>query len=227
MTVVIPSNTATAALRRIPFTLVDATDLYTPEDVTVTGVKVSLNLSGGTPANSTNDIVKVAGSTGEYYIELTQAEANQTAGTYVRGTLTPTGCALAKLEAQIGPSDVFTVIVATSAQASSTLSATTSSATQQSTAESTTLSTLALRPTSTALSTVESTSLSAITIRATSAQASTTGSTTASVAASAALLVPSGVLSAAVSASGLYAHVRQINGAAVSGNGTSGNKWRG
>jgi hypothetical protein len=108
---VIPSNSATAALRRIAFTLVDATDLITPEDITVTGVKVSLSIDGGTPANSTNDIVKVAGSTGEYYLELTQAEANQTAGAVVRGTLTPSGCALAKMEAQIGPAEVFAATV--------------------------------------------------------------------------------------------------------------------
>jgi hypothetical protein len=103
----IPSNTTTAALRRIPFTLVDATDLTTPEDITVTGVKATLSLAGATPAASTNDIVKVNGAAGEYYVELTQAESNQTAGSYVRGWLTPPGCALSKLEAQIGPSDTF------------------------------------------------------------------------------------------------------------------------
>jgi hypothetical protein len=104
----IPSNTATATLRRIPFTLVDATDLITPEDITVTGVKVSLSVDGGTPANSTNDIVKVNGATGDYYLELTQTEANQTAGAMVRGTLTPSGCAMTKIHAQIATGDVFT-----------------------------------------------------------------------------------------------------------------------
>jgi hypothetical protein len=109
---IIPSNSATAALRRIPFTLVDATDLFTPEDITVTDVKVSLNINGGSPANSTNDIVKVAGATGEYYLELTQSEANQTAGALIRGTLAPSGCALSKIEAQIGPAEVFADTVA-------------------------------------------------------------------------------------------------------------------
>ncbi len=108
---VIPSNTATAALRRIPFTLVDATDLVTPEDIVVTGVKVSLSIDGGTPANSTNDIVKVAGATGEYYLELTQAESNQAAGALVRGSLAPSGCALTKLAAQVGPAEVFSTEV--------------------------------------------------------------------------------------------------------------------
>ncbi|MBX3173262.1 MAG: hypothetical protein KF709_02565 [Gemmatimonadaceae bacterium] len=108
---IIPSNSSTAALRRIPFTLVDATDLVTPEDITVTGVKVTLSVDGGTPAASTNDIVKVNGTNGEYYVELTQAEANQTAGAIVRGYLKPSGCALTKLEAQIGPADVFAATV--------------------------------------------------------------------------------------------------------------------
>ena len=104
---VIPSNTATAALRRIAFTLVDATDLITPEDITVTGVKADLSIAGGTPAASTNDIVKVDGADGEYYLELTQAEANQSAGSVVRGWLTPSGCALTKFVAQIGPAGVM------------------------------------------------------------------------------------------------------------------------
>lgn len=104
---VIPSNTATAALRRIPFTLVDATDLRTPEDITVTGVKPTLSIDGGTPATATNDIVKVNGANGEYYIELTQAESNQSAGAMVRGWLTPSGCALTKFQAQIAGSAIF------------------------------------------------------------------------------------------------------------------------
>jgi hypothetical protein len=109
----IPSNTATATLRRIPFTLVDATDLVTPEDITVTGVKVSLNIDGGTPANSTNDIVKINGATGDYYLELTQTEANQTAGAMIRGTLTPSGCAMTKIQAQIATGDVFAPAITT------------------------------------------------------------------------------------------------------------------
>lgn len=103
----IPSNTPTAALRRIFFTLVDATDLNTPKNITVTGEKVTLSMDGTTAA-STNDIVKVSGAgVGEYYIELTQAEANQAAGTMVRGWLQPSGCALTKLQAQIGPSTLM------------------------------------------------------------------------------------------------------------------------
>ena len=107
MPIVIPQNTATATLRRIPFVLVDATDFATPEDITVTGVKASLSFNGGAVANSTNDIVKVDGATGRYYLELTQAEANSALGT-VHGTLQPTGCARTYLAAIIGPSTSMT-----------------------------------------------------------------------------------------------------------------------
>jgi hypothetical protein len=110
-------------LRRIPFTLVDATDLTTPEDITVTNVKATLSLAGATPAASTNDIVKVNGAAGEYYVELTQAESNQTAGSFVRGWLTPPGCALSKFEAQIGPSDTFAAALTESGVATATRNA--------------------------------------------------------------------------------------------------------
>lgn len=96
----IPKNTATAAERRIPFVLVDATDLTTPEDITVTGVKISLSFGGGAIANSTNDIVKVSGAQGQYYIELTQAEANNALGP-IHGYLKPTGCAATYIEGEI------------------------------------------------------------------------------------------------------------------------------
>jgi hypothetical protein len=102
----IPKNSPTAALRRIGFTLVDSTDLFTPKDVTVTGVKVALSFNGGAFANSTNDIVKVDATSGEYYIELTQGESDTSLGT-VRGKLTPTGCALSKLQATIGPLEAY------------------------------------------------------------------------------------------------------------------------
>lgn len=106
MSIVIPQNTATAAQRRIPIFLVDATDLVTEEDIIVTGVKASLSFGGGTFANSTNDIVKVSGTLGEYYIELTQPEANNAVGPVVV-SLKPTGCARFRDVAQIGPSDVL------------------------------------------------------------------------------------------------------------------------
>lgn len=103
MAFVIPRNTATAVERRIPFVLVDATDLITPEDITVTGVKVALSFGGAADVNSTNDIVKVDGALGMYYIELTQTEANNAPGP-IHGTLAPSGCARTYLEAMIGPS---------------------------------------------------------------------------------------------------------------------------
>lgn len=101
----IPQNSATASKRRIYFQLVDATDLKTPEDISVTGVKVSLSFNGGAFANSTNDIVKI-GAGLDYYIELTQAESNTAVGS-VRGRLQPTGCALEIIQATIVADDIF------------------------------------------------------------------------------------------------------------------------
>ena len=107
MAFVIPKNSATATDRRIPFVLRDATDLITPEDITVTGVKVALSFAGAADANSTNDIVKVDGTFGMYYIELTQTEANNVVGS-IHGYLKPTGCAATYIEGQIGPSTALT-----------------------------------------------------------------------------------------------------------------------
>lgn len=106
ITAIIPRNSATAADRRIPFFLFDATDLITPEDITVSGVKVSLSFGGAAAANSTNDIVKVDGATGRYYVELTQAESN-VAPCAVIGYLKPTGCAACYPTAQIAASTVY------------------------------------------------------------------------------------------------------------------------
>lgn len=102
----IPKNTATAVERRIPFLLFDETDLITPEDITVTGVKVDLSFGGAADAPSTNDIVKVDGTRGMYYLELTQTEANNANGP-VQGYLKPTGCAACYIEAQIGPAGLY------------------------------------------------------------------------------------------------------------------------
>ena len=117
---VIPKNTANAAERRIPFVLVDATDFVTPEDITVTGVKVSLSFGGGTAAASTNDIVKVDGATGRYYLELTQAEANNAVGP-VHGHVQPSGCARTYLPALIGPADTFAAALSSLALAEEVL----------------------------------------------------------------------------------------------------------
>lgn len=106
----IPRNTATAVERRIPFVLVDATDFVTPEDITVTGVKVALSFGGAADVNSTNDIVKVDGALGMYYIELTQTEANNAPGP-IHGHLQPSGCARTYIEAQIGPSGMYSAVV--------------------------------------------------------------------------------------------------------------------
>lgn len=121
---IIPSNTATASLRRVPFLLVDATDLVTPEDISVTGVKVSLSVDGGTPANSTNDIVKVDGATGRYYLELTQTEVNQTAGALIEGRLAPSGCAATRWLAQVGQSTVLDSTVTVGSVSANAITAT-------------------------------------------------------------------------------------------------------
>lgn len=107
----IPKNSAVASLRRIYFTLVDATDLVTPKDITVTGVKPTLWINGvldtsGTANTFDADIVKVDGAKGEYYAELSQAESNVGLGV-IRGSLQPTGCALTKLQATVGPAESF------------------------------------------------------------------------------------------------------------------------
>jgi hypothetical protein len=107
MAFAIPRNTATAVERRIPFVLVDATDKETPEDITVTGVKVALSFGGAADVNSTNDIVKVDGPLGMYYIELTQTEADKAPGP-VHGHVQPSGCARTYIEAQIGAGDMLT-----------------------------------------------------------------------------------------------------------------------
>lgn len=110
MAFAIPRNTANAVERTIPFVLVDATDFTTPEDINVAGVKAQLSFGGAADVNSTNDITKVDGALGMYAIVLTQAEANNAAGT-VHGHCRPTGCARTYFEAQIGPSNLNSAMV--------------------------------------------------------------------------------------------------------------------
>lgn len=110
--IVIPRNTAEVVLRTIPFTLVDATDLYTPEDISVTGVSGSIRFGTGSFVGTTNTITKVNGTVGEYAITLTQAEASASVGP-VRFYIQPAGCALTKAEAYIVPSDTFSTVATT------------------------------------------------------------------------------------------------------------------
>lgn len=98
----IPRATTTAALRRIHITLVDATDRVTPEDINPSGVKPTLTIDGATPAPGNQDLVKVSGTVGEYYVQLTEAEVTHPLNTVIRGWVQPAGCALTKFEAQIG-----------------------------------------------------------------------------------------------------------------------------
>jgi hypothetical protein len=103
----IPKNSTVAALRRTFFTLVSSTDYVTPINLgSVTGVKATLSFGGAAPAASTNDIVKVDGAAGEYYVELTQAESNTALG-QGRLWLTPTGCMLCKAQFTIGPAESY------------------------------------------------------------------------------------------------------------------------
>lgn len=236
---IIPSNSSTAALRRIPLTLVDATDLFTPEDIAVTGVKVSLNINGGTPANSTNDIVKVAGSTGEYYLELTQSEANQTAGALIRGTLQPSGCALSKLQCQIGPSGVFAATVdanvtqiagqTANAAAAVTFPATVASPTNITAASGIAVSSIANNALTAAATAVDF--VAEVQSAAAAALAAYDGPTKAEMDTGLDALPTAAenaaALLAAASITPVAADTVQMNGAVVAGAGVVGNLWRG
>ncbi len=99
----IPRNTAVAASRRIYITLVDATDLVTPEDIDPTGDAPVMFANGAAIVGTEADLIKVDGATGHYYWEATQAQTNYAPGTILRGSIQPAGCALTILEAEIGP----------------------------------------------------------------------------------------------------------------------------
>lgn len=104
MTHVLYQSDSTATRRRVPFSLRDSVDGISPEDIAVLGVKVNYAKNGSTGV-STNDIVKVDGPNGEYYIEFTAAEID-TLGS-LSFWLKPAGCALARGECQISPDDIF------------------------------------------------------------------------------------------------------------------------
>ncbi len=72
----IQRNEATAALRRVPVWLVDATDGIT-EEIDITG-KPYMAKTGVSPAETTNSLVQVDSTNmlGLYYIELTAAEVD-------------------------------------------------------------------------------------------------------------------------------------------------------
>ncbi len=99
---VIPQNAATPA--PIPFTLVDATDYKTPEDISVTGVKPTVFIGGTALSGTAADIVKVNAATGQYTWTPTQAQVNVTPGLVLHGYIAPSGCVPREFFAQIGPS---------------------------------------------------------------------------------------------------------------------------
>lgn len=101
----IPLNTPTASKRRIYFFL-PQTDGITP--ATGKTGKVRLTFNGAASADSTNNIVELSAANlpGEYYLELTQAEANTGVG-IVRGSLAPAGCARIPIQGFITPDDIY------------------------------------------------------------------------------------------------------------------------
>jgi len=103
---VIPQNAATPA--PIPFTLVDATDYKTPEDISVTGVKPTVFIGGTALSGTAADIVKVNAATGQYTWTPTQAQVNVTPGLVLHGYIAPSGCVPREFFAQIGPSTALT-----------------------------------------------------------------------------------------------------------------------
>lgn len=71
--IAIVANESTAALRRVYFFCVDATDGITPETGEAGG-QSQLSINGGAWGNSTNVLVAI--SNGHYYLELSQTETN-------------------------------------------------------------------------------------------------------------------------------------------------------
>lgn len=76
----IKKNEATATLRRVFFHLVDATAGLTPETAEA-GEQPQISIAGAAWGNTTNVLVAIGN--GRYYVELTQAETNQTPGTII------------------------------------------------------------------------------------------------------------------------------------------------
>jgi len=78
MSNIIQKNESTAGLRRVFLLIYSDTDGTTPWAGSVSGVKAKLSFRGGSEADSTNDIVRLAGAI--HYVELTQTEANTNTG---------------------------------------------------------------------------------------------------------------------------------------------------
>jgi hypothetical protein len=78
MSNIIQKNAATSALRRVFLLIYSDTDGTTPWAGSVTGIKAKLSFRGGSEADSTDDIARLAGAV--HYVELTQTEANTNTG---------------------------------------------------------------------------------------------------------------------------------------------------
>ena len=72
----------TAALRRMFFQLVDATDGLTPETGEAGG-QPQISIAGAAWANSTNTLTAIGN--GRYYVQLTEAEVTQDIRTVIEG----------------------------------------------------------------------------------------------------------------------------------------------
>lgn len=90
----------TAALRRVYFTLVDATDGFTAEPgLTFSGAEIQVSKVGAAFANATNVAAATQQSDGSYYVELAAAELD-TLGS-LRVKIEKTGCRLAWVDAWV------------------------------------------------------------------------------------------------------------------------------
>jgi len=90
----------TAALRRVYFELVDATDGYTAEPgLTFSGAEIQVSKVGGAFANATNVAAATQQSDGSYYVELAAAELDTLGALRVK--IEKTGCRLAWIDVQV------------------------------------------------------------------------------------------------------------------------------
>lgn len=120
---IIQQSEATAARRRLYFSLIDETTHTAGEDISITGVKVMLSTNGAAGVASTNDIVKIDSGDlpGEYYLELTAAEVG-TVGQIV-GYLKPTGCDPQTVQATVVSYDPYAIGLTAAVIAAAVLSA--------------------------------------------------------------------------------------------------------
>lgn len=102
MTYRLQQHQPTAALRRVYFTLVDATDGFTAEPgLTFSGAEIQVSKAGAAFANATNVAGATQQSDGSYYLELAAAELDTVGALRVK--VEKTGCRLAWVDAWVDP----------------------------------------------------------------------------------------------------------------------------